>query len=344
MSQSRYDELAREVDAVCHCGAAVNWVFSYAGLRASNVIGTLELLRLACRRNAAFHFISSLSACYSTEGPRAADETFDALPFLRGVQLGYAQTKIVAEALVREAGARGLPVRIYRPALISGHSVTGAFNRDDLISALVRGCVEMGTAPDLDWKLDCEPVDSVATAIVGLSKAPGPVFHLGHAHPRHWRECVLWMRIYGYEVRLISYHAWLRQLDRDTRPGAAGGTAHALRPLRSFFLDRPAGARGLTLPELYEERRRTRATGSRTRALLSQNGTVSPALDATLLDTYFSAFRAQGDLPDPPAANRSREGGTQSLRLDAEFFSRVLETPIGRGRDSQRRIGPQHRQ
>ena len=251
LCDGRYDQLASEVDAIVHCGAAVNWVFGYSALRAANVLGTLELLRLACHRGIPFHFISSLSVCYSTEGARVADENFDALSSLRGVYLGYAQTKIVAEALVRQAGDRGLAVRIYRPALISGHSVTGAFNRDDLIAGLVRGCVAMGTAPDLDWSLDCEPVDRIAAAIVRLSRARGPVFHLGHERPRHWRECVLWMRMYGYDVRLVSYHEWLRQLDHATRPATEGSALHPLRPLRAFFLERPAGAGGLTLPELY---------------------------------------------------------------------------------------------
>ena len=328
LSDARYEQLAGDVDAILHCGAAVNWVFPYSGLRASNVLGTLELLRLACRRGLPFHFVSSLSVCYSTDGARVADEHFDGLTALRGVHLGYAQTKIVAEALVRQAGERGLPVRIYRPALISGHSVTGAFNRDDLICALVRGCVAMGTAPDLDWNLDCEPVDRVAASIVRLSRARGPVFHLGHERPRHWRECVLWMRMYGYDVRLVSYHEWLRQLERETRPATAGGAAHPLRPLRSFFLERPAGAGGLTLPELYEERRRVRATGVATRALLRRTGDVAVPLDAPLLEKYFGAFRAAGDLPDPSCAGISAECALQPLSLDSAFFSRLLNTPI----------------
>ncbi len=278
-----------------HCGAAVNWVFSYAGLRHANVLGTLELLRLACRAGASFHFVSSLSVCYASDGPRTADETFDALPHLRGIHLGYAQTKVVGEALVRQAGERGLRVRIYRPALISGHSSTGAYNRDDLIATLVRGCVAMGTAPDLDWKLDAQPVDVVARSIVALSKDAGPIFHIAHQQPRHWRECVLWMRLYGYDVRLISYPAWLRQLERETRLSPE----HPLRPLRSFFTDRPAGGRGLTLPEQYEERRRTAAVCKATDAALEASGVCRPPLDASLLDTYFSAFIAGGDLPSP---------------------------------------------
>ena len=322
LGEARFRTLAGSVDAIVHCGAAVNWVYPYAQLRGANVLGTLELLRLAAVRGVPFHFISSLSACYSSSGPRRTDETFDALPHLRGVQLGYAQTKIVAEAMVREAARRGLPARIYRPALISGHSSSGAYNRDDLITALVRGCVHMGTAPDLDWRLDCQPVDSVARAIVRLSREHGEIFHLGHPHPRHWRECVLWMRMYGYPLHLVPYHTWLRQLDRETRSATSAGSEHPLRPLRSFFLDRRRGT-GLTLPELYEEDRRSNATSARTHSLLAGLGDATPPLDAALLDTYFMAFREQGDLPAPMTLHASA-ASERKLSLDANLLAELL--------------------
>ncbi len=318
-----WDALASQIDVVLHCGAAVNWVFPYEGLRAANVLGTRELLRLACRRGIPFHFVSSLSVCYSTTGPRTADEEFEPLQHLRGLHLGYAQTKAVAEALVAEAGRRGLPTRIYRPALISGDSTSGAYNRDDLISLLVRGCVRMGTAPDLDWNLDCEPVDQVATGILRLSGAAGPVFNLGHPSPRHWRECVLWIRTYGYSVRLVPYHAWLRQLDRETAVGSADGATHPLRPLRTFFFQRHHGARGLTLPELYEERRRTRADGTVTRVALAERGSTSSPLDARLLDIYFRALRRCGDLPDPPVPVRCAPASTPAA-ITPDFVGRLL--------------------
>lgn len=326
LGNSDFDALADRVDAVVHCGASVNWVYSYAALRAANVLGTLELLRLACRRGIPFHFMSSVSVCYSSDGPRSADEHFDALPHIRGVPLGYAQTKVVAEALVREAHARGLPARIYRPALISGDSTTGRFNRDDLITALVRGCVRMGTAPDLDWKLDCVPVDFAARAIVHLSREPGPIFHIGHQRPRHWRECVLWMRMYGYPVRLVPYHTWLRQVDRET-----SDSSHPLRPLRTFFLDRRAGARGLTLPELYEEGRRTRAESAATRGLLASAGLSCPALDASLLETYFRAFRVEGELPAPVSGDTPRPNRPHPTQRDPftrEFLSELLNRDV----------------
>jgi thioester reductase-like protein len=326
-----YDGIARDVDAVVHVAASVNWVQSYASLRAANVTGTLELLRVAVRAGASFHFVSSLSTCYSTSGPVSVDEGFEPLPHIRGIHLGYAQTKTVAESLVCQAAQRGLPVRIYRPALISGHSRTGAFNHDDVITRLISGCVRMGTAPDLDWKLDAIPVDEVARSIVDLSASDETVLHLGHPRPRHWRECVLWMRMYGYDLTLVSYHAWLRQLERETVPSAEGAADHPLRPLRSFFLHCPATAGGLTLPELYEERRRTSASSARTQEALAAKGHEPVPLDAALLDTYFGAFRAAGQLPPPPN-DRPKPRASMSLGrqdpLDTSVLSRVLDRHV----------------
>jgi thioester reductase-like protein len=347
LTASAFAQLAGSIDAICHAGAAVNWVSSYSALRASNVGGTLELIRLACLGGSIpVHFVSSLSVCYSTSAPPEVDESFDPLPHIRGVHLGYAQTKIVAEALVRQAGARGLPVTISRPAIISGHSRTGAFNRDDVLASLIRGCIRMGTAPDLDWQLDSQPVDVVASGIVALSDACGRTFHFRHAGPRHWRECVLWMRLYGYPLRLVPYHAWLRQLDQDTGP--RGDRDHPLRPLRSFFLDRPDGAGGMTRPELYEDARRTDARADSTGREMDTAAIACPALDASLLETYFAAYIRSGYLAAPQGSFRLKPEATESLRLKPEategelnwtppFFEGLLGTrvrsvvPLGSG-------------
>lgn len=315
MRVDAFDRLANDIDAVCHVGADVNWVLPYRALKGANVDGTLELLRLACARGVSFHFVSSLSVCY-------------------GVQLGYAHTKGVSEALVREAGRRGLPVTTYRPSLIAGHSATGASNPDDLLARVVAGCVHMGTAPDLDWTIDCVPVDEIARDIVRLSSRRG-LFTLRHPTPRHWRECVLWMRLSGYNVRLVPYHAWLAQLDRETcargsdrglTPLVAEVRPHPLQPLRSFFLSRPADGRGQTLPELM------------LRPAPEHEGEASDTayapLDVGLLQRYFDALVAGGRLPR--LSSKGVRPRSDPSVLDAAFFSRaigasVVKTePIGR--------------
>lgn len=317
LTATGFDALAGGVDAICHAGATVNWIQPYHALRAANVGGTLELLRLAASRSTPLHFVSSLSVCYSTSAPPAVDGRYDAMGDIGGLHLGYAQTKAVAEALVREAGRRGLPIAIYRPSLIAGHSDcppsrdalrrTNAYNRDDILTRVISGCVRMGIAPDLEWSLDCLPVDVAAQHIAGTPPRPDAV-HLAHRRPRDWRECVLWLRLYGYDVRLVPYREWLARLDRETRD--AGDRAHPLRPLRPFFLRRVPSDRGQTLPELL--------TGSDRDFGVTE--AIGPPLDAALLQRYCDAFVACGDLP--PGRARSVSGGGGSL--DAAFFSRVM--------------------
>jgi thioester reductase-like protein len=151
------ERVAGSVDAIYHGAAAVNWVSPYMGLRAANVLGTLELLRLACRvRAKPFHFLSSLGVCYATRagGPayQLAEED-DPWPLHDRLHLGYAQSKSVAEELVRQARQRGLPAVIYRPSLITGDSRTGLCNPDDFLARGLGACVRMGCAPDVDWHI-----------------------------------------------------------------------------------------------------------------------------------------------------------------------------------------------
>lgn len=328
LSTEAFERLAQTVDAICHAGAAVNWVFGYDSLRAANVLGTVELLRMACRAGATpFHFVSSLSVCYPTSAPPTVDERFDPLPHLQALHLGYAQSKAVAEALVAEAGARGLSVKVYRPSLVISESRTGLFNPTDLLASLIPGCLRMGTAPDLDWRLDAVPVDILASAIVDLSAEPGRTFHLAHRHPRHWRECVLWMRLYGYPIQLVTYHAWLRQLERETASTERAAADHPLRALRSFFLDRPRGADGFTLPELYEERRRARADTTWTDVALDRAGLTCPPLDASFLDRCFSAFIGRGHISRPPSPLPVAAGCVPPPRLDSVAQARRLSSP-----------------
>src|SRR5262249_44042584 len=110
-SEEQRAMLAQTIDAVFHAAAGVNWVLPYGGLRAGNVLGTLELLRLACRGRAKpFHFLSTLGVCYATDAGRLVlDEDDDTWPLHDRLHLGYAQSKSVAEELVRHAPQRGLP-------------------------------------------------------------------------------------------------------------------------------------------------------------------------------------------------------------------------------------------
>ena len=100
---------------------------------------------------------------------------------------GYGQTKWVAEMLVYEAGRRGIPVKVYRPGTISGHSVSGSTNTYDLLNAIIVESLQLGFAPEVDgWLAEMTPVDFVSNAIITLANHPDTkqrLYHLGDPNP-----------------------------------------------------------------------------------------------------------------------------------------------------------------
>ena len=89
------------------------------------------------------------------------------------------------------AAAQGLPVTVYRPPLVGGHSLTGTWHNGDFLHRLVRGCLALGLAPDLAMELDLVPVDYVAAAVGALAWRPEPLgfqVHLQHPQPVLWAD------------------------------------------------------------------------------------------------------------------------------------------------------------
>ena len=318
LAPASFETLARNVDTIFHCAASVNWIQPYSALRASNVLPLRELLRLACRTKAKpFHFVSTLGVGYSAAGPREIDEGSDAFCDIDGVPLAYAQSKLVAEALVRAAGDRGLPTTIFRPSFISGNSVSGISNVSDFISALIKGCIQMGAAPDLDWGLDAIPVDFTADAVMRLTTGSNAesgcrVFHLANPSGRYWRELVLWMNLYGYRIQLLPYEQWLmrfRTLDAPDFP---------LRPLAPFFERR--------LPLRFEEPVKRRIRQDKSLAALRHAGLECPQLSATLIEKYFATFIRQGFLDAPGNVPDRRKALGRSEVFNSIFGSDRVES------------------
>jgi amino acid adenylation domain-containing protein/thioester reductase-like protein len=220
LTDEAFEHLANEMDVIYHNGAMVNFVYPYAAHKASNVLGTQEVLRLASKtRLKPVHFVSTLSILYSggvNDGRVFREDTnLDEIGAPFG---GYAQSKWVAEKLVEQAGARGIPYAIYRPGLVSGHSVSGAWNTDNLISSMTRACVLLGSVPNLDVMVNIVPVDFVSSAIVHLSKDPknlGRIYHLDNPEPLHFSKLADWLTAQGLQARTVSFDDWRAELFRQ---------------------------------------------------------------------------------------------------------------------------------
>ena len=300
-----FDALALRIGQIIHCAAEVSWIKPYSRLRGSHLVGTLNTIRLACRGTVKpLHFVSTLAVCYVPNGPKVVDELTDMSAYLEQIPLGYAQAKCVAESLLRQAAQRGLPVTILRCGLICGDSVSGASNHEDIISRMLRGAVDSGIAADVDWGLDCVPVDTVAKALCALAKdksASLRVLHLHHDEPRQWREMVLWLRLNDYDVALVSLEEWLEMVG-DNRSERAPDL-HVLRP---FFLARPPLMNGRSLTELYLESGRQCICSDASHAYFATKELRIPRLNAYLLNHYLVSYQKQGFLPKQRITSVSR--------------------------------------
>ena len=132
-----WKSLAEEIDVVIHNGAQVHWISSYFSLKPSNVLGTIDAMKLCATGKAKkFAFVSSTSVVDTdyyvleserivSEGGEGVSEDDDLSGSRVGLSTGYGQTKWVAEYLVREAGKRGLQGTILRPGYVTGDSKSG---------------------------------------------------------------------------------------------------------------------------------------------------------------------------------------------------------------------------
>ena len=296
LSLPEFDKLAEKIDLIYHNAALLNFIYPYSALKSANVLGTQEVLRLACQGKVKpVHYISSTAVFDSAEYAGRVVSESEPLVNHKGLLLGYTQSKWVAEKLVTIARERGLPVTIHRFAWMLGHSQTGISNTDDFICRLIKGCIQMGSMPDIDYLWNISPVDYVSRATVYLSKqqqAIGKVFHLTSPHAFHWNQLVDVIRSFGYPVEHISYQQWKSHLKN-----LKASEANPLHPLLPLFLEGVDNK--LTIPQLYQQGKIPNFQCQETLSFLKDSEVVCLPIDQNLLKTYFSYFIDSGFLPKP---------------------------------------------
>ncbi|NJO96370.1 MAG: amino acid adenylation domain-containing protein [Pleurocapsa sp. CRU_1_2] len=234
LSEALFQQLAGQVDVIYHNGALVNSTYPYSVLKAANVIGTQEVLRLASLvKIKPVHFISTIGVIGDGKSSARIVREQDSLDNFIIPSGGYSQSKWVAEKLVAIARERGIPVSIYRPGSISGHSKTGTCNTSDNIYRTIKGCIQLGSVSNQDIQLDLSPVDYISQAIVHLSRQKESLektFHLVNPQPLPLSEMVNYMRSLGYPIERVSDTQWRSQLLNE-----GNSPDNALYPLLSIF-------------------------------------------------------------------------------------------------------------
>ncbi len=179
LSTDQWSALGRDVGTVYNNGALVNYLLDYAGMRSTNVASTNEVLRLVSsgRPKVLNHISTTFIFGWSTK--ETLFET-DANQDMELLDFGYSQSKWVSEQLVLQAISRGLPARVFRPALISP-SVEGGGHNFDIAIRLLAFMLHHGITTVAKNQVSLMPADIGASNIVAISRMPdtvGSTFHV----------------------------------------------------------------------------------------------------------------------------------------------------------------------
>ncbi|PVG83702.1 short chain dehydrogenase [Nocardioides gansuensis] len=285
-------EHADTIDHFFHLAAIYDMTADDDSNERLNVGGTRNALDLAdALRPGCFHHVSSVAVAGDYRG------TFDETMFEEGQGLHspYHRTKYESEKVVRTEGA--VPWRVYRPAIVVGHSESGAMDkvdgpyyffpllkglRDHLPAWLPLVGVDLGDT-------NVVPVDYVAKAMDHLAHVPGhdgETFHLVNPEPQPVVDTLnLFCRAAGAPQfatpvdRRATSAGLLGLIPRALRPSSYVGALVRSGPAQ-LLLDQTIGRLGIPAEVLGHTSFPTVFDSRRTEKALSGSGVAVPDLES----------------------------------------------------------------
>jgi thioester reductase-like protein len=221
--------LARATREIYHLAAIYDLSVPRAFAEKVNVEGTRQVLEYAvrCTQLARLQYVST---CY-VSGRHAGIFAEDDLDKGQRFNNHYEETKFLAEILVRERMATGLPATIYRPSIVVGDSATGVTQKLDgpyyLLRWLLRQPSRLALLPVIGdpsrFCLNVVPRDFVVDAITYLSGIPGSLgktYQLAdHAPPSCEEALDIMAEATGREVVRVPLAVGLAKTAIERVPG-----------------------------------------------------------------------------------------------------------------------------
>lgn len=202
LDPAAWKQLVGRVGTVLHLGAKLSIVEPYEGLVGPNVEGTRSALALAEQAGARMVYASTLSVFASASRRAPVWFESDDLESAGGLFGGYAQSKWVAEALVRDAPSPAVILRY--GLLVPARSGPRAHRppAGDWLTRFVRAVAREGRVPAglESAAFDATPVDAAAEASLRLLDAPTGTYHIAGAAPVPVPRLIDAIRRQGYRV------------------------------------------------------------------------------------------------------------------------------------------------
>lgn len=288
LSDEKFKSLAGMLDLIYHSGSSVNFIEPYSYMKAPNVEGLREIIKLAgAERTKCLALLSTISV-YSWghvfTGKKVMLESDDIGQNLMSVSkdIGYVRSKWVMEAVADLAAKEGLPLITYRLGYAMCHSETGASAPYQWWSGLVKNCVEFKSYPLLkELREGLITVDYMTRSMAHITKnkeAVGKKFNL-IARPETNLTLEnffdLLKKYYPFTLEGLPYKEWRKQWEDDSR--------NRLYPLTSLFKDNMH--EGLSTVELYQDTYVWDC--SNVIQFLENSGIEEPVFDKKMLDSYL---------------------------------------------------------
>jgi fatty acid CoA ligase FadD9 len=312
LPDDRYRRLADDTDTVVHAAALVNHALPYAQLFEANVLGTVEVMRLALAgRPKRFNYTSTNSVSLALLGDRElaleSDDTRalgDGWPVAAARHAdGYRLSKWAGEVLAQDLSETfGIPVNVFRCNLILPPARAGGqINAGDFLTRLICSVVDAGIYPRSFYEgggaarphLDGFPVDFIAAAIAAIAAGPPCGHAVYHVNNVHWDDGVSLDSVVGrlvaagYPLAAVDDHAaWFQRFERALGELPAARQASSSLPILDQW----------RTPLAMEQRRRIDASRFRAQvqALRPQGLEDLPHLDDAYLDRCIEDLRGLG--------------------------------------------------
>ena len=239
-------KIESKVDAIYHNAAFVHHIYSYSMLRAANTLSLIELLKLSLtpKRPKALHFISTIATIEPTINAGLLKRTkFEPPPSTNG----YTLSKWVSEKIsLYAAQTKDLPVAIYRPGNITGNSQRGYSNyQQNHILLVLKGCIQMGVAPNFSFPIELTPVDILAQTIVKLSllrDVKGKSYNLDNPIKTTINEYFKEAKRYGFKLESVSLKRWREKYLNKINE------SNAMYALKELYLNKSPNNMGTPTP------------------------------------------------------------------------------------------------
>lgn len=262
LKQSDYNVLSESIDWIYHSASEVNFLKPYTALKNTNVIGTRNVLYFSIHLKVKpVYYISSASVFSFAHYFHKKHDLLKEEPliwdndFIQALSkdLGYMQSKIIAERMVCEATERQLPITVYRLGFILCDSETGAGNIEQMWGRLIMDCSHLGYYPQLhEVKGKFITVNFAAQAVTAISQTQGPIGKIFHIVPDAENNITTdtlfsyVTTIDGYPLKSEPFSCWRERLQSFIQ----NGNKSALQLLLPLFTDHLIDNKGLF--EVYQ--------------------------------------------------------------------------------------------